>query len=65
VTSSFCAGWSPLVADAATTCTIGGILVTACMAYPEIVLYAQSLTRYLAKLHVMLQKEYARRSNDA
>jgi hypothetical protein len=23
------------------------------------------LTRYLAKLHVMLQKEYARRSNDA
>jgi hypothetical protein len=40
-------------------------VVMACMAYPEIVLYAQSLTRYLAKLHVMLQKEYARRSNDA
>jgi hypothetical protein len=34
-------------------------------AYPEIVLYAQCLTRPLAKLLLILQKEYARRSNDA
>jgi hypothetical protein len=65
--SFFGAGWSRRATDTARAALIGG------KRGPEahgiyrdcVVVCHKYTTRHLAKLHVMLQKEYARRSNDA